>query len=146
MTFRKPFCFCLILAASTVLAGCGGGSPGPKTVAAKGVVTYQGKPIPKLAVSFIPEKGMLATGTTDANGRFTLMTSNPGDGAMVGTYSVAINFVSDEIPEMPGLPGTEKPLPASPIPTKYADAKTSGLTVTVDSVASKNNYTFDLTD
>lgn len=107
---------------------------------------YQGKPVPKVSVGFIPEKGQLATGTTDANGRFTLMTNKPGDGAAVGNYTVAISFVPDEIPEMPGLPGTEKQPPASPIPLKYADAKTSGLTRMVDKDASKNDFKFELTD
>lgn len=147
MGFQKLDRLCVILAVSAFLAGCGGGgSKAPVTVPVKGVVKYQGKPVPKLSIAFIPDKGMLASGTTDTNGKFTLMTNKPGDGAMVGTYKVAISFVSDEIPEMPGLPGTEKPLPPSPIPKKYADAKTSGLTKTVEKDAAKNDFTFDLTD
>ena len=146
MAFRNLDRLCVILAATAFLAGCGGGGSAPVTVHVQGMVTYQGKPVPKLSVAFIPDKGMLASGTTDAQGRFSLMTNKPGDGAMVGTYKVAINFVPDEIPEMPGLPGTEKKAPASPIPPKYADPKTSGLTKTVEKDAAKNNFTFDLTD
>ena len=148
MVFRCLNRLCVILGASAFLAGCGGGgSPAPATVPVKGVVKYQGKPVPKLSVAFIPDsKGMVASGTTDSYGKFTLMTSKPGDGAMVGTYKVAISFVPDGIPEMPGLPGTEKPLPPSPIPVKYADGNTSGLTKTVEKDASKNDFTFELTD
>jgi hypothetical protein len=136
----------LILGASVLLAGCGGGRKGPATIAARGVVKYRGKPVPKLSVGFVPEKGQLASGTTDAQGRFTLMTNKPGDGAMVGNYNVGICFVSDEIPEMPAMPGAKVKLPPSPIPEKYADPKNSGLAATVDKDASKNNFTFELED
>ena len=146
MAFRNLDRLCVILAATAFLAGCGGGSSAPVTVPVQGVVNYQGKPVPKLSVAFIPDKGLLASGTTDAQGKFTLMTNKPGDGAMVGNYKVAISFVPDEIPEMPGLPGTEKKAPASPIPQKYATPQTSGLTKTVEKDAAKNNFTFDLTD
>ena len=36
--------------------------------------------------------------------------------------------------------------PASPIPAKYADVKTSGLTKIVEEDAAKNDFTFELTD
>lgn len=137
---------CVLLGISACLYGCGGGSDAPVTVPVKGIVKYQGKPIPKLSVSFIPDKGVLATGTTDANGKFELMTNKPGDGAVPNTYKVAISFAPDEIPPMPGLepPGYQPPV--SPIPGKYADVSTSGLTKSVEKDASKNNFTFELTD
>jgi hypothetical protein len=134
------------LGVSFFFTGCGGGvNDAPATVPVKGVVTYKGKPVAKLSVAFIPDKGLLATGTTDAEGKFSLMTNKPGDGATVGSYKVAINFVPDETPPMPGFPGSEKKV-ESPIPEKYADVATSGLTQTVDKDASKNNFTFDLKD
>lgn len=137
----------VLLGVSVLAAGCGGGaSDAPRTVRVKGEVLYQGKPVPQLSVAFIPEKGLLASGMTDDNGKFTLTTNKAGDGAAVGVYKVAIRFVPDEIPEMPGFPGAKTKPPASPIPAKYADAKTSGLTQTVDEDAAKNNFTFELTD
>lgn len=145
MAFRKLHHLCVIVGTVAFLAGCGGASDAPQTVSAKGVVKYQGKPVPKLSVSFIPDQGMLAYGTTDSNGSFSLQTNAPGDGAKVGLYKVAISFVPDEVPPMPGFPGSDKPV-TSPIPTKYADKETSGLTATVDKDYSKNNYTFELTD
>ena len=87
-------------------------------------------------------KGMIAEGTTDENGKFQLSTKEPGDGAMVGTYTVAFKYVPDEIPVMPGFEGAKKIV--SPIPEKYGDASRSGHTVTVDTDESKNNFTFDL--
>ena len=141
--YRKQYLVLLYCFVAAI--GCGGVDDAPKTVAVTGVVTYQGKPMPNLSVGFIPETGMLASGMTDAEGRFEMTTSAPGDGAIPGLHKVAINFVPDQVPEMPGFPGSEN-APVSPIPTKYADASTSGLTATVDKDPSKNDFTFDLTD
>lgn len=146
VAFRMLNRVCVLLGALTFMAGCGRVSDAPSTVPVKGVIKYQGKPVPKLSVAFIPDKGMLASGTTDAEGRYSLMTNKPGDGAMVGTYKVAISYISDVIPEMPGLPGTEKPPAPSPIPLKYADPKTSGLTSTIGKDAGKIDFDFNLTD
>jgi hypothetical protein len=134
----------ILLGFVVTVIGCGGASDAPTTAAVTGVVTYQGKPMPNLSVAFIPEAGMLATGTTDADGRFEMTTSAPGDGAVPGMHKVAINFVPETPPEMPGFPGSENVQP-SPIPLTYADVTTSGLTVTVDSDSSKNDFKFDLT-
>jgi len=111
-------------------------------VPAGGVVNYKGKPIGKINVMLTPSggsKGMIAEGTTDASGKFQLQTKEPGDGAMVGSYTVAFKYVPDEIPDMFA---TKKP--ESPIPDKYGDASKSGHTATVDADKSKNNFTFDL--
>jgi len=137
--------FCFISATAIVLSGCGGGAgDAPKTVPAKGVVTYKGQPVPKVSVAFIPDKGKLAAGTTDDQGKFTLTTNNPGDGAMVGTYKVALNVVADEIPSM--FPEENKKEATLPFPKKYTDATTSGLTFTVDKNAAKNDFKIDLKD
>jgi hypothetical protein len=109
------------------VAGCGGPSDAPETVPVTGLVTYKGKPVPELMITFNPEgPGMIATGTTDAEGKFSLMTSQPGDGAKVGTYLVAIVYVpeSELGPPMPGFPSAPKN-PASVIPKKYANIKSS---------------------
>ena len=145
MCHRKFEQFCVLVGVSAVLAGCGGGaSDVPKTVPAKGVVTHKGQPLPKVAVAFIPDKGKLASGTTDDQGKFSLTTNNPGDGAMVGTYKVAINIVADEIPSM--FPEENKKAAELPFPKKYTDANTSGLKFTVDNDASKNDFKIDLTE
>lgn len=129
-----------------ILTGCGGGeSDAPKTVAVKGLVTFKGQPMPNLSVGFIPEKGMVATGITDAEGKFELSTSDTGDGAIPGMHKVAINFVPAQVPEMPGFPGSENN-EKSPIPLRYGDTATSGLTATVETDASKNDFKFELTE
>jgi len=130
---------CLLLCATGLFAGCG--SDGPQLVPAKGVVNYKGAPIGKIAVVFNPTdgKGMIATGTTDAKGEFSLQTNKPGDGAMVGSYKVSFKYDSGEIPDM-FAPKKE----VSPIPEKYGDEGKSGKTATVDASSSKNVFKFDL--
>jgi hypothetical protein len=129
---------CLLLCVTCSLSGCG--SDGPTVVPVKGVVNYNGKPMEKIAVVFNPEgSGMMATGMTNANGEFSLQTSTPGDGAMVGNYKVAFRYDSGEIPDMFN-PKKE----VSPIPAKYSDATKSGKTATVTAKASENVFTFDL--
>lgn len=135
----------VVLSSLLLIAGCGGRSDAPKTVAVTGLVKYQGQPMPNLSVAFIPDQGMLAYGTSDAEGRFELTTSSPGDGAIPGTHKVSINFDPDQVPEMPGFPGSENNQ-KSPIPLKYGDVNTSGLTATVDTDSSKNDFTFELID
>lgn len=110
-----------------------------------GVVTFNEKPMAKINVMFVPadQKGLIAEGTSDENGKFKLQTLKSGDGAMVGNYKVAFKYISDVIPDMPGFAGGVKPEP-SPISTKYADSEKSGFTATVDAKASKNEFKFDL--
>ena len=114
-------------------------------MAAGGVVTFKGAPIGKIAVVFTPAdgKGKIAEGKTDDSGNFKLQTNEPGDGAMVGSYNVSFNYVSDQIPDMPGMAGGKQAEP-SPIPAKYGDSSKSGITATVDASASKNVFKFDL--
>ena len=138
---------CLLVGVSAVLVGCGGVSDAPKTVPAWGVVTYNGKPMPKISVAFIPGDGIgqIAEATTDADGKFELQTREPGDGAMPGNYNVALNSVSDTLPDMPGFENGKEADPST-IPGKYGDSTMSGLTATVATDKSKNDFKFDLTD
>jgi hypothetical protein len=143
VSFRKFLALGIVVGFSTSLVGCGGGGDAPETVAAKGTVTVDGKPMPGLSVAFMPASGKLATGETDDQGNFTLTTNEPGDGAVVGSYSVAISKIQEVTEAMPGMDGYKKPEPP-PFAAKYTDAKTSGLTATVDADPSKNDFKFDL--
>lgn len=113
------------------LAGCGGS--GLDTVAVDGTVTYDGKPLEIGVVRFVPvdPEGMLATGTLQPGGKYTLSTRN-SDGVLEGEYKVTVeSFVIDEtVPEKDkelGIGGK-----TSAIPTKYSDPETSGLRETID--------------
>ena len=132
----------LFLAAiSLTMAGCGATGPGMAQVTGK--VTYQGKPVPKGTVSFVPTApgGRNATGQIDESGNYRLQTENPGDGALTGDYSVSIaardDVVLDYIPR--------KPIPPKYLaPAKYENPATSGLKATVKS--GSNTVDFALTD
>jgi hypothetical protein len=106
-----------------------------------GVVTYQGAPVEKAGVIFVPDRGPFAMGTTDAQGRFTLRTANR-EGALVGTHRVAISKSQTISTQVPGelLPrySTKYSLPA-----KYASPTTSELTATVSD--EENEFKFELT-
>lgn len=143
MSFRRFVALGLLVGVSTWFTGCGGGlGDAPETVPAKGQVTVEGTPMARLSVAFIPAKGTIATGETDDQGNFTL-TTNTRDGAVVGNYSVAISVIQEATEAMPGMDGYKKP-EAPPFAAKYTDAKSSGLTATVDADPSKNDFKFDL--
>src|SRR6185312_987326 len=94
-----------VAVAALIPMACGATGPGMAQVSGK--VTYNGNPVPKGTVSFqstIPG-GRNATGMIDPNGSYRLQTENPGDGALVGDYIVAIYAhdepVLDYIPKTP---------------------------------------------
>jgi len=142
---RNLITLSLLAGLSISVSGCGGGGgDAPETVPVKGNVTVEGKPMGKLTVVFMPTKGKPATGETDDQGNFALMTNAPGDGAPVGTYNVSITPVGENSPPMPGMDGYVKPGPP-PFAKKFTDLTKSGLTATVDKDPAKNDFKFDLT-
>lgn len=131
-----------------LFVGCGGVSDRPETFPVTGTVTYKGVPAPKLSVAFMPSgggAGMIAGGTTDAEGKFTLTTQGE-EGAKVGEYDVVLVPVPDEIPDMFADTPPEDAAEATdaPIPQKYGDVQLSGLKVSVTNDSEKNVFTFDL--
>lgn len=139
----------VILGVVAGLEGCGSGRP--KTVPVTGVVTLDGKPVEGANVTFYPDTGQSAgtaqpkktdqvtrpaTGTTDKEGKFTLKTFEPGDGALPGKYKVTIikKEVTGFLADKDGLSGGIAPGGIQEkwiIPKKYADPQTSGLTAEV---------------
>lgn len=162
--FHRLLCVGLVCSFGLGLMGCGSGGPDLSKV--KGKVTYKGQAVTEATVTFMPTSGPLATGITDANGEFTLTTGgNPG--AVTGEHKIAIVKVdatgqgTQDISEkdttdvsggygqmFPGQgDGAESPAaPKSEIPEKYNNPETSGLTKTVSSNASENEFEFVLTD
>ncbi|MDA7503729.1 carboxypeptidase-like regulatory domain-containing protein [Planctomicrobium sp.] len=129
-----------LVATSGMLMGCSGDkSPDrPATTPTTGVVTYNGDPVEGATVTFKPgADGKAAFGKTDGEGKFALTTFEGGDGAIPGSYTVAVtkmevmesNAVSMDDPNYD--PTIEEPEPKSLLPAKYADAANSGLTATV---------------
>lgn len=141
---------CIPLAA----AGCGGG---PRLAPVSGTVTYNGKPLAGATIVFHPDQELArgAMGHTDDQGRYTLWTNTPGDGALVGTHQVTITLrgPGEKAAVNPALrkeglgeayydqvASSGKPL----IPEKFFSTATSKLTATVEDKRS-NEIDFPLT-
>jgi hypothetical protein len=124
-------------ALAAALCGCGGGDGAadrPDRVPVTGTVTHQQKPVEGATVMFSPvSEGYAAIGLTDAEGRFSLQTFDPDDGAVPGEYRITVRKVEMSDPGA-GLPDDADRPPAvekSLLPARYADASTSGLVQTV---------------
>jgi hypothetical protein len=135
-------CLGLAIVLSALWAtGCGGSSP----VAAGGTITYQGKPVSNARVSFVPigeggEDRAVATGETDAAGKFAVGTVKPGDGAVPGDYTVTV------APNGPPATANNYDLPPKPpFPVSYGDPVVSSLKVTVKS-GDTNQFPLELKD
>jgi len=118
---RTLFCVTLLAAGLAAVSGCG--PKHPETIPVNGSVALDGKPVEGAAVVFTPEEGKMATGTTDASGRFQLSTFQLDDGALPGTHRVTVAKTRVD--------------PADPekvvflVPKKYGNPATSGLTCDV---------------
>jgi hypothetical protein len=158
-------------------AGCGAGPEGGsvKLADAGGTVTFKGSPVAGATVTFVPEKGPIATATTDLSGKFKLHTGTSA-GTAVGKCKVSVVAMEagaasqsaaaaapkftkpsnaqdmakqneDMKKAMMGATSPEtQQKPKSIIPEKYADSEKSGLAFTVDADASKNDFTIALTE
>lgn len=96
-----------LLTALMTVGGCGGGSEW-NTGKVSGHVMFQGKPVADVSIQFIPQAtqegglaGKAAIGKTDADGRFTLSTYSPGDGAVIGHHKVMVG-IEDPDKRLPG--------------------------------------------
>jgi hypothetical protein len=132
-------CVRLFAVVALLMGGCD--RSGLNLAPVSGVVTYNGAPVEKAGVIFMPESGPPAMGTTDAEGEFTLRTANR-PGALVGNHRVSISKTETTATQIPGerLPryGTKYHLPE-----KYASPSTSELTATVSD--DDNSFRFELT-
>ena len=145
----------IILFLVFLLPGCGK----PKIeglVPVRGTVTYKDEPLEGAAVCFTPkvfqEGDRLATGKTDANGRFELRTIGER-GVLPSEYAVVV-IKNEVIPRSPQVdPKTGRPMPIPPqtaevkslIPKRYGDPKTSDLSVVVNK-SGLTNWRVELVD
>lgn len=121
-----------------VQVGCGA-DPNPrakieKVVPASGTLTFDGKALPSYQVSFRPKDDRRpATGVTDKDGKFTLGTNAPGDGAPPGECKVAVVWVPPQDDGLGAPIDNPANLPKAPVklPKKYESSETSGITMTV---------------
>jgi len=149
---RWNLAVCLV--AVVALVGCSGGSGDrPKTVKAGGTVTLDGAPVAGATVSFTPQgEGRSAVAQTDAQGRFTLNTTNTIPGVMPGDYKVGISkekteggMTSEQSQEYFQKTGKAPPPPkvTSELPEKYKNPATSGFSAKVQA-SGTNEFKFEL--
>lgn len=133
-------------------AGCGDSSA---LLPATGTVTYQGKPVENAVVSFLPEQGVMGTGTTDASGKYEIHTGGK-PGATPGKNQVSISKFSSQatttmkaedmqkMAQKMTQPGGGAPISKNELPVKYSSPKESGFSADVQS--GKSVFDFTLTD
>jgi hypothetical protein len=110
-------------------------------VAVTGTVTLAGQPVEGADVVFMSQQGQLASGQTDAQGGFRLMTFQPGDGAVPGDYTVGISKKEKVVD--PNNPQNPYPLVRDVLPERYATPQRSGLAAKVEATK-QNDFPFDL--
>ena len=173
---RRGLLLSLAGAAMAVLAaGCGGAGGGSVSLAeAGGTVTFKGAPLAGASVTFVPENGPVATGTTDLSGKFKL-TSGGQPGAAIGPCKATVTAWEGGVAPSPtttkpaskeehmkqmgdmraaamktggaATPASEAGSgPKSIIPVRYGNADSANLVFTVDKDGSKNDFKIALTE
>src|SRR5262249_21369166 len=121
-----------------------------------GTVTYKGEPVPKGNIAFVPASsdGRAANGPIE-NGRFSLTTATPNDGALPGSYKVTVISEDIDTTELKEIAkggqfhhdaafakavANAKHL----VPSRYKVADQSDLTAEVK--PQSNSFTFELKD
>jgi hypothetical protein len=99
---------CLLLAALLF----GGGCAGKKVVRVSGTVRYEGKPVPRLVVHFVPLQGRPSQGVTDEKGHYSLRQDRKQDGAVRGTHKVHFSYRAANPQEEVNLQEGKAALPA----------------------------------
>ena len=138
----------LVLAVGCGALGCGPSHP--ETAPVSGRVTVGGEPVAQGRIAFYPEQGRMAQGTLDADGRYTLTTFEPNDGAMLGPHRVVITATHVSGPQPPqtlaeelaGGGGTASGRLQWLAPEVYSQRETTPLTAAVE--AGENEINFDL--
>ena len=114
-------------------SGCGGDSGALKKVAVypvKGsVVRADGTPLDGGQVYFVPKDGAVTSeGKIAADGSFTLVTGNSGEGAPPGDFKIRIEPADPSVIANKKAKASGKKLP---FPAKYLDEDASGLTASI---------------
>jgi hypothetical protein len=106
------------------------------------VLLADGKPPTAAKIVFIGKKtGLTSPSPIESDGTFTFK-GRPGDGLPEGDYLVRIEIDESKLPVVKGAPSKR---PGSlPFAAKYSDEDSSGLTATVTTDESKNNFEFKL--
>ena len=138
---------CLPVGLLLLVLGCGGASTSTATAEVSGKVLFKGKPLPGGMVTFVAEKGGLATSEPiDENGQYKI-------NAPIGDVKIAVdNRMLEKKPPKgpllnPNRPNAEAPSTLkgtyTPIPEKYCSADKSGLSYKVTPGPQTHDITLD---
>lgn len=119
---RSGRCNCTVWLAVSLIVQLGCSDGLPERVPVAGIVTIDGKPLPKAFVNFYPESGRPSSARSDEAGRFILNCFEDEDGAQLGVHEVSVIAVQEI------NPNTMKWY----APKKYARVDTAGLKFTID--------------
>jgi hypothetical protein len=130
--------------AIVAFVGCGGDN-GPVLYPVSGTVTVDGQPLEKAGVAFQPDEskgnklGLFPAGTTDASGKYELMTAAK-NGAPAGHYKIVV------IPYSPPPTGGAVPKAAAiPFDKKFSNPTQTDLAFEVKEGSSPLVYDIKLT-
>jgi hypothetical protein len=109
---KKYYCFAPLVVLFLCVIGCGQKAPYP-VVPIEGVVTWEGKPIPKeFVLKFRPESGMTeSTGFIKDGGKFVTVHTVDIDGVPTGNCTVRVQWNGGD--------GTSPPDEYKPLVSKY---------------------------
>ena len=125
------FRLALLSMACVLLPGCG--DTGPTIYHVKGVVRYQGTPLPLGTVFFVPDEGPAATAAIGADGTYAIE-------CLAGKHKVGVIAMPAIVGGRPdltkegGMDYTGVVMPKSLIPETYNSPETSGIVVEVHSI------------
>ena len=131
----------VVLALLCGLAGCGGNPSYPETSPTTGLVTFRGQPLTSGTITYAPvnaQEQRPASGQINGQGKFSLSTFRPGDGAMPGEYRIAVVAYAGSADSLRA--GGKANAGTTAIPGKYSKPQTSGLTATVSSGSNYHEF------
>jgi hypothetical protein len=138
-----PHPLAVTIVLSACLLSCSGCGNGENVVSVSGKVTHNDKPVAGMVVSFVPQATTasgVSTGTTDADGKYSLTVFKTGQGgAVVGTHKVWLSLPrkppGPRDKEKKGALTTETEIPpeTAEILEKYGNLAETPLTVEVKS-------------
>lgn len=124
---------CVVVFSCVFLVGCG--PKGPPRADVNGSVAWQGKPVTTGIITLYSKStGQGSSTEIAADGTFKLLN------VIVGSYQVS---VAPPVLAIPNEGEAPKPVPPFPVPAKYHEDQTSGLTFEVKSETA-NTLTLDL--
>jgi hypothetical protein len=143
--FALLFLLVAVVLGGMMLGGCGEGISVPSTVPVSGVVKYKGKPVQGIRVTLHPQTEtakpeFTPSGQTGPDGKFTLSTGAPGNGAPPGSYLVTFEKPEIGSPASTGSVETE----IDTFGGKYSDPAKSKWTITIEKGGENSLQPFEL--